>query len=326
MIRTVFVSSTFVDLQPHRKAIWEMLRTFDVTVRGMEQFGARTETPLQTCIAEVDQSDIYVGVIAFRQGSIEPTSGKSYTQLEYERAIQLSKEVFIYLIDEENAQVQVKFIDRGEAQEKLESFKSILRERHTIDSFRDEADLVAKVKRDIERLVAQKAPSDLPHDELTASRQRLNTFLLLPRSVAGTEVRLVVRATGNPYPASRAICEAFNLEFGGTIGLPIVLVQPDEVDSGELPDLYIGEKLAIELLPLAKDDLLDGYVKLHFSSREILEVRARYRGRTAYPNSVLMQSAMTGVLGAPVHYEADSRLAFELSKSPKLTRAKDTAI
>lgn len=326
MTLTVFVSSTFVDLQPHRKAIWDMLRAFDVTVRGMEQFGARTETPLQTCLAEVDQSDIYVGVIAFRQGSIEPTSGKSYTQLEYERAIHLSKEVFIYLIDEENARVQVKYMDRGEAQEKLDSFKSILRERHTIDSFRDEADLVAKVKRDMERLVGPKAPSESQLDELTASRQRLETFLLLPKSVAGTEVRLVVRATGDPYPASRAICEAFSLEFGGTIGLPVALVQPDGVDSGELPDLYIDAKHAVDLLPLAKDDLLDGYVKLHFSSKEIVGVQARYRPRTAYPNSALMRSAIAGVLGAPVHYEADSRLAFELSKSLKLTRAKDSAV
>ena len=124
MTRTVFVSSTFVDLQPHRKVIWGMLRAFDVTVRGMEEFGARKTPPLQTCLAEVDLSDIYVGVIAFRQGSIEPKSGKSFTQLEYERANDLSKDILIYLIDEENARVQAKFMDRGEAQDKLESFKS----------------------------------------------------------------------------------------------------------------------------------------------------------------------------------------------------------
>ncbi len=95
MRRTVFVSSTFQDLQVHRKAVWEVLETFDVVVRGMEQFGARGGTPLQTCLVEVEQADIYVGIIAFRHGSIEPTSGKSYTQLEYERALELSKEVLI---------------------------------------------------------------------------------------------------------------------------------------------------------------------------------------------------------------------------------------
>src|SRR5690606_3484564 len=141
--------------------------------------------------------------------------------------------IFIYLIDEDNARVQVKFMDRGDAQEKLELFKSILRERQTVDSFRDEADLAAKLKRDLERRVELKGPVNSQPDEITASRQRLRTFMLLPKTVAGTEVRMVVRVTGNPYPASRAVCDAFNLEFGGTIGLPVVLMEPDGIDPGE---------------------------------------------------------------------------------------------
>ena len=114
------------------------------------------------CLLEVDQSDIYVGIIAFRLGSIEPTSGKSYTQLEYERAVALSKEVFIYLVDEENARIAIKYIDRGDAREKLDSFKSILRERHTVDSYTDESDLVAKatlIKPSVGEVLAGAGPA-----------------------------------------------------------------------------------------------------------------------------------------------------------------------
>src|SRR5690606_18535532 len=131
----VFVSSTYIDLRSHRKAAWELLSKFNVTVRGMEQFGARTETPLQTCLLEVEQSDIYVGIIGFRLGTVEPGSGKSYTQIEYERAMNLSKEVFIYLADEENSTVPFKHIDKGEDFEKLEAFKRVLRDRHTVDTY-----------------------------------------------------------------------------------------------------------------------------------------------------------------------------------------------
>src|SRR3989304_7664596 len=46
MRKTIFVSSTFRDLASHRKAVWGLLEEFDVSVRGMEEFGARTETPL----------------------------------------------------------------------------------------------------------------------------------------------------------------------------------------------------------------------------------------------------------------------------------------
>lgn len=325
MLRTVFVSSTFVDLQTHRKAAWETLATFDVTVRGMEQFGARTGTPLETCLIEVDQSDIYIGVIAFRLGSIEAASGKSYTQLEYERAAALSKEVFIYLIDEENARVPVKFIDRGESRDKLDSFKSILRERHTVDTFIDEGDLVAKIKRDLERHLCPRVQTSTSPDEYVASKSRLDHFFLLPKSVAGTDVRLRIRATASPYAASRAVCQAFNFEFGATLGLPIEVLQPEGFTSSELPDLYISSKHATALLPLAKGDLLDGYMRLHFSGQEVAQLRARFHPGTQYPNSFLSRTVVDSMLGEPIHYPADSRLALELSKLVEVKRGPDSA-
>jgi hypothetical protein len=87
MKKTVFISSTYIDLVSHRKAIWDLLAEYDVNVKGMEAFGARKEAPIETCLNEVSQSDIYIGIIANRLGSIENISGKSFTQLEYERAI-----------------------------------------------------------------------------------------------------------------------------------------------------------------------------------------------------------------------------------------------
>jgi len=58
MNKTVFISSTYDDLKEYRRAVWELLEKFDVNVRGMEQFGARKEAALATCLAEVEQSDI----------------------------------------------------------------------------------------------------------------------------------------------------------------------------------------------------------------------------------------------------------------------------
>ena len=68
--RTVSISSTFEDLREHRRAVWDVLEGFEVSVRGMEQFGARSETPLETCLAAVEQSDVYVGLLAYRLGSV----------------------------------------------------------------------------------------------------------------------------------------------------------------------------------------------------------------------------------------------------------------
>jgi Domain of unknown function (DUF4062) len=326
MLRTVFVSSTFVDLQTHRKAVWDTLADFDVTIRGMEQFGARTETPLQTCLVEVDQSDIYVGIIAFRLGSIEPGSGKSYTQLEYERALSLSKEIFIYLVDEENARVAIKYIDRGESLEKLDSFKSILRERHTVDSYINETDLAIKLKRDLKRHLALRSPVTVGPDEFADSLSNLDSFLLVPKTVAGTEVRLRVRASARPYPAPRAVCQAFNLEFGATFGIPIEIVAPDGVSPTDSPDLYVDAKHAPDILPIKKGDMIEGYVKLHFSAKDIGEVRARFHPKIEYPDSPFTRLGMESVMGKGVRYEADTRLALELTKTIQVTRATDSAV
>src|SRR6266478_723170 len=125
MNKTVFISSTYGDLKEYRRAIWELLENFDVNVRGMERFGARKETPLATCLTEVEQSDIYLGVIAFRLGSLDAASGKSFTQIEYERAFERSKDIRIYLADEENSKFLIKDIDRDEKVGKLEAFKQL---------------------------------------------------------------------------------------------------------------------------------------------------------------------------------------------------------
>ena len=71
--------------------------SYAVVIRGMERFGARKETPLQTCLAEVEQCDIFIGIIACKAGSIDKLTGKSFVQREYEKAFELDKEILIYL-------------------------------------------------------------------------------------------------------------------------------------------------------------------------------------------------------------------------------------
>ena len=81
MKKTVFISSTYEDLKQHRAKLWDTISQYDVDIRGMEQFGARKSTPLETCLAEVEQLNIYIGIVALRLGSIDEKSGKSFTQL-----------------------------------------------------------------------------------------------------------------------------------------------------------------------------------------------------------------------------------------------------
>jgi Domain of unknown function (DUF4062) len=229
--KTVFISSTFTDLTQYRNAVWTLLESFNVSVKGMEAFGARKETSLDTCLIELEQSNIYVGIIGFRLGSVHPQYGKSFTQIEYERAVELKKEILIYLADPDNSLFAPTFVDRGENAEKLDAFKAALKDSHTVDFFTTIEDLAAKLGRAIRRLSVPSRAVEAVLDESFAANKVLQQFALAPKSVAGQHVRLKLRKTDDAFAASKTLCEAFNFEYGNAIVVPVEIINPNGCQS-----------------------------------------------------------------------------------------------
>ena len=118
----IFVGSTFLDLKEHREKVRDTLTRMETFVHGMEQFGARDESPVETCISEVKKCKLYVGIFAMRYGSIPDGFDKSMTELEYDEAQRLGLPSFIFLIDEQNGSVSPASIDY-ENYDKLLKFK-----------------------------------------------------------------------------------------------------------------------------------------------------------------------------------------------------------
>jgi hypothetical protein len=284
MEKTVFISSTYEDLAEHRRAVWQVLEGFEVAVRGMEQFGARTEAPLQTCLAEVEQSDVYVGIIAFRFGSMERRSGKSFTQIEYEHAHQLGKEVLIYLADERVGCVRYVDIDLDHLQrERLIAFKSILKERHTTNTFSTPEDLAEKLKTDFAKHFQSTQPvanrGDTQESEFESTLALVRRFRLLPKTLVGREVRLAIRRIGNVFPASRALCRAFNLEYGRTIGVYIQILKPNHKDMKDFKEIYASGTRVYEFLSLMDTKQhVEVYARLEFTPDDVRDVRGEFFG------------------------------------------------
>jgi Domain of unknown function (DUF4062) len=67
---------------------------------GMELFAAGDESQLETIRRWIDDSDVFMLILGGRYGSIEPKSQKSYTELEYEYAIEKKKPFFAVVITE----------------------------------------------------------------------------------------------------------------------------------------------------------------------------------------------------------------------------------
>ncbi len=292
MKNTVFISSTYEDLVEHRKKVWETLDNYEVNVRGMERFGARKEHPLQTCLSEVAQCDIFVCIIGYRLGAVDPVTSFSYTQLEYEKAFELGKEIFIYLSDEQNGSVVPKFIDFGENHTKLESFKSILLDRHTIDKYNDAADLAEKLGRKFDELLTKKsAESSKLDNDFNRSKDILQKFLLLPKEFTGREVKLKIRLEGEPFPASKAICKSFSLNYGRTLGVRIKMKLPLIKDEA-FNYLFVDSKQAEDFMKIEKDIEFDIYAALNFSEDNIASIRAHFVSKTStvyYANDSIFQ-------------------------------------
>jgi hypothetical protein len=282
MKRTVFISSTFEDLKTHRRKIWDLLETFDVDVRGMERFGARKEAPLITCLSEVEQCDIFVGILALRLGSIDEDSGKSFTQREYERAYELNREILIYMIDEKDSLVSLQNIDFDEKREKLISFKSILRDRHTVDFYVSEDDLTEKLKRKFNELLTSKSPkSDILTNEYENSKETINKFLLLPKVYSGQMVKLRIDFLDNPFPASKLLCSSFNLEYGKTIGAKIKIKAPS-LESDAFNYVFIDEGNLNDYFSLSQKNDVEVYGKLQFSEDKIEKLKANFIRKEYY--------------------------------------------
>ena len=80
----VFVSSTFTDLIEERQAAVAAILKAGHIPAGMELFTAGDKSQMDTIKRWIDESDVYMLILGGRYGSIEPSTGLSYTELEYD--------------------------------------------------------------------------------------------------------------------------------------------------------------------------------------------------------------------------------------------------
>ena len=97
----VFISSTYTDLLGDRQAaVGEILKSGHIPA-GMELFTAGDKSQLEIIKRWIDESDIFMLILGGRYGSLEPESGLSYTEIEYNYAISKQKPFFAVVINPE---------------------------------------------------------------------------------------------------------------------------------------------------------------------------------------------------------------------------------
>ena len=126
----IFVSSTYTDLIEERQASVEAILRAGHIPAGMELFAAGSQSQMDTIHQWIDESDVFMLILGGRYGSLEPKSGKSYTQLEYEYAVKTKKPYFAVVLTDAGIDRKVRNSGRSvlesENQKLLREFRSVV--------------------------------------------------------------------------------------------------------------------------------------------------------------------------------------------------------
>jgi hypothetical protein len=118
----VFVSSTYEDLREERQQATQAILEAGCFPSGMELFPASDDTQWELIKRVIEESDYYVVIVAGRYGSLGP-QGLSYTEMEYDYAVEKSIPVLGFLKDDISNIPFGKIEKSEDGRQKLESFR-----------------------------------------------------------------------------------------------------------------------------------------------------------------------------------------------------------
>ncbi len=82
----IFISSTFEDLREERKAVYSAILDADCIPAGMENFSALDKNQFEIIKETMNLCDYYILIVGNRYGSIDESTGISYTEMEFDYA------------------------------------------------------------------------------------------------------------------------------------------------------------------------------------------------------------------------------------------------
>lgn len=207
MAYTVFLSSTRQDLAAHRDAVSLALRKAGYVPSEMETFGARDEEPLEACLQEVAETDLFVGIYAWRYGFVPAGASISITEQELREAHRRRKPILCFTVDEAYELPR----EEGEGAERLRDLKRRIRDERGVDTFTTPDNLAAAVLAALRRweeknLRADLTPARHVQLQLLDKVERFWVDGVLKRSVAAGR-RLRIAREERPEAVGRAAVE-----------------------------------------------------------------------------------------------------------------------
>jgi formylglycine-generating enzyme required for sulfatase activity len=146
-VAKIYISSTSEDLREHRRAVIQALRWAQHDVGAMEDYVADNRRPLDKCLEDVAESEIYIGIIAWRYGYV-PKEGnpkhQSITECEYRKAVACKKSPLMFLLNDA-ASWPPRLVDDGQPAKRLKALRQEITKDRTVSFFTNEHDLAERV-------------------------------------------------------------------------------------------------------------------------------------------------------------------------------------
>lgn len=148
----VFISSTYADLKEERQHVTQALMEMDCIPAGMELFPATDEEQWEFIKRVIDDCDYYLLIIGGRYGSTTE-EGISYTEKEYDYAVQIGLKV-VALLHEKPDNIPVGKSEMSpELREKLKFFREKVSNSRLVKFWNEPKELPGLVALSLSRTI-----------------------------------------------------------------------------------------------------------------------------------------------------------------------------
>jgi hypothetical protein len=150
----VFVSSTYADLQEERQHVIQTIMEMDCIPSGMELFPALDEQQWEFIKKVIDDCDYYLLIIGGRYGSLA-AEGISYTEKEYDYAIERGIKVIALLHSDPDSIPVSKSDTSPELRERLAAFRHKVAQNRLVRTWNKTEDLPRLVALSLGRTIRE---------------------------------------------------------------------------------------------------------------------------------------------------------------------------
>jgi hypothetical protein len=160
-IKTVFLSSTAIDLATHREKVYRAIEGLGYHCVRMEDFGARDTLSAEFCRQKIRECDLFVCLIGLCYGSTPSDSESSFTLQEYQAASEGGVPHFVF-VSADNYFYPGYYHEPDIKWQKQQDFRRQLSTEALYDTFTDPQELATKIVQAISNWMREHPENLLP--------------------------------------------------------------------------------------------------------------------------------------------------------------------